>query len=61
MQPSAFPSLRHTWPPKPPPQLSYWLASVFGESPATQQALLEEGSTMGRLNKEAEVRGDGQV
>ncbi|GBF97423.1 ATP-dependent protease [Raphidocelis subcapitata] len=41
----------------PPPQLSYWIASVLGEHRGTQQALLEEDSTRGRLAREAEVLG----
>ncbi|KAI8463336.1 MAG: PUA-like domain-containing protein [Monoraphidium minutum] len=40
-----------------PAALSYWIASVFGEHPATQQALLEEASTLERLKREAEVLG----
>lgn len=40
-----------------PTQLSYWIASVFGEHRLTQQALLEEETTQGRLKREAEVLG----
>ncbi|KAI8466929.1 MAG: hypothetical protein J3K34DRAFT_524170 [Monoraphidium minutum] len=40
-----------------PTRLSYWIASVLGEHRLTQQVLLEEDTTMGRLLKEAEVLG----
>lgn len=39
----------------PPPQLSYWLASVFGEQKYIQQALLETEKTKDRLLEEKNI------
>lgn len=38
-----------------PRELSYWVASFFADVKLLQQNLLEEGSTLKRLEKEKEV------
>ncbi|GLC41480.1 hypothetical protein PLESTB_001007100 [Pleodorina starrii] len=41
-----------------PRDLSYWIASFFGDIKVLQQSLLEEESTVKRLNREKEILSD---
>ncbi|GLI60943.1 hypothetical protein VaNZ11_003181 [Volvox africanus] len=41
-----------------PRDMSYWIASFFGDIKVLQQSLLEENSTVKRLNREKEILSD---